>query len=183
MKRSFYIFKRTFLIFTLSCIVFSLAACSNTENKKNQQNKSSNIKLEVFKDETTGLYGYKDNEGNIVIPCTFERAGDFSNDRAVVEKDARFGFIDKQGNMVIPCIYKEAGDFSNGRALVRSEGKLGFIDTNGNAVTGFIFDNATNFNAGGYATVIENGISYDIDKNGNRIAQQETSDIEKTSEN
>ena len=173
MKNRLFIFKKTLLIFTLICILFSLAACGDAPFENPAENAASSVTLKAFKDEATGLYGYKDEKENVVIPCSFEKAGDFYNERALVKKDSRFGYIDKTGNIVIPCIYKEAGDFSNGRALVRADGKLGFIDTNGNAVTEFIFDNATSFNIGGYATVFENGESYDIDKDGNKIDKAE----------
>ena len=174
--------KKAILIFTLLCIIFSLSACGKPDTDKTVENKPANISLEAYKDEDTGLYGYKDKGGTVVIPCTFEKAGDFKNERALVKKDSRFGYIDTTGNIVIPCIYKEAGDFSSARALVRSDGKLGFIDTDGNAVTEFIFDNATNFNVSGYATVFINGESYDIDKQGNKIVDSDSAESEKNTE-
>jgi len=66
-----------------------------------------------FKDDKTGLWGYKDGAGNIVIPASFVAAYNFSDNglaMTVYRKSGRMIVIDAAGNQVINlgadnCIY------------------------------------------------------------------------------
>ena len=49
-----------------------------------------------------GLFGYKDHNGEDAIPAQFIWAGDFCENRAVVETEMGFGVINSRGEYVIP---------------------------------------------------------------------------------
>lgn len=51
--------------------------------------------------QNNGLYGFKDEYGDIIIPAQYERAGDFSEGLAYVESNGQAGFIDTRGEFVI----------------------------------------------------------------------------------
>ncbi|MCH5212196.1 MAG: WG repeat-containing protein [Oscillospiraceae bacterium] len=83
-------------------------------------------------------WGFKDkNSGDIVIPCIYDDAYDFSEDLARVKKDDKWGYIDKSGNVAVPFIYDIADDFTDsGIAYVSKKSgyrlKFGYIDKSGN---------------------------------------------------
>jgi hypothetical protein len=88
-------------------------------------------------------WGYIDKTGRLIIPCTFDAAGDFSEDLAAVEIKEKTGYIDKTGKFVIPPRFLSGFPFSNGLALVvlrRFEAdklhmnKLGYSDRSGKLV-------------------------------------------------
>jgi len=65
--------------------------------------------LSMYKDDNTGLFGYKDNKGEIVIPAQFAEAEPFLNGYAIVAartdtgrtSGIAYGVIDTQGSFVI----------------------------------------------------------------------------------
>ena len=76
-------------------------------------------------------YGYIDRQGEWKIKPVYQRAKQFSESKAVVQKDDMYGYIDINGNEVIPCQFENAGSFSEGIAAVKKNGWTGFIDTTG----------------------------------------------------
>ncbi len=66
------------------------------------------------------LFGYKDEEGNVVIKPQFFDADDFSDGLACVKKgkSSSWGYIDTSGRMVIPAQFKQAKPFHEGLAAV-----------------------------------------------------------------
>lgn len=56
---------------------------------------------DLFKDEETGSYGYKQGD-RVVIPAEYDRAEKFSAGLAVVAKDDEYGVIDESGNVILP---------------------------------------------------------------------------------
>ena len=87
-------------------------------------------------------YGYIDTTGTLVIPCEWERAEDFHEGFAAVQKtnkhgDAKWGFIDTSGKLIAECQWDEVYPFSEGLAcVITKQGKysvktVGFIDTTG----------------------------------------------------
>lgn len=67
------------------------------------------------RDPETGLYGYMNNAGVMVIPCQYDEPGNFINGLAVVGKstgesyDYRYGIIDTTGGIVLPIQYADIG--------------------------------------------------------------------------
>lgn len=78
------------------------------------------MKLHRCKED--GMYGFADENGNVVISCVWGNAHEFSEGLAAVSDEAGFwGYIDTKGNLVIPCQYNEAGDFKDGVACVKQD--------------------------------------------------------------
>ena len=136
-----------------------------------------------------GLIGFKDTKGNVVIPCQFDFAGDFSDGMCWVTKNTgKIGFIDTTGKMVIPCQFewpseRSPNDFHEGLCCVMVDGEhewFGYIDKTGKrAIPGF-FNSQSDFQEGlAYVSeVIRNGDEYEtkdgyIDKTGKYVIELE----------
>lgn len=65
-------------------------------------------------------YGYKDNDGNIIIKPQYFEATDFSEGLACVKKgkNSSWGYIDTSGKIIIPASFKQAKPFHEGLAAV-----------------------------------------------------------------
>ena len=93
-----------------------------------------NLKLQVqeltYFEGNNKKYGYKDQNGKIVIPATYDFAEySFTDGLAMVRNDKKYRFIDKTGKEVIPLQYQFLNKFSEGLASVRKEhGDWVFID-------------------------------------------------------
>ncbi|MDF2435752.1 MAG: repeat-containing protein [Bacteroidota bacterium] len=79
----------------------------------------------------TKKFGFADSTGKEVIPCIYDRADRFSEDRAAVAVGDKWGYVDKEGKVVIPIIYISASRFVDGKANVVSANKQMTIDKNG----------------------------------------------------
>ena len=123
----------------------------------------------IFED---GKWGFADEVGNIVIPCTWRDAGDFSEGLALVANDnLDYGYIDKTGKIVFPCQWDEVGSFCEGLAPVRSSKGYGYMDKNGEMVIPYNLDwiDACEFE-NGVAKIFKDAYKeYFIDKSGNII--------------
>lgn len=108
--------------------------------------------------EMNGKSGFIDRNGDIVIPCEYDRvsAGGFDEGLCGVEKDGHWGYIDRKGQIVIPMEFSNAGRFSDGYAQACKNDKYGYIDKEGNAVVPFEYDGASSFQ-NGKVTVAVNG--------------------------
>lgn len=92
--------------------------------------------LEIFFDTKTALFGFKDENDEIVIPAKYALAANFSEGFAVVEynkiengKFARIiAFIDEEGNEIkIDC--ERARSFTDGLAALKINGNWKLVDT------------------------------------------------------
>lgn len=93
------------------------------------------IELSLFRDD--GMFGFKDYEGNIVIPAKWDDAKDFTEGLACVcdPDNGKYGFIDKNSHVILSCKWRKAGSFNNGLAPVKDrKNKWGFIDKAGRLV-------------------------------------------------
>lgn len=103
--------------------------------------------LMPIQDIATGLYGFMDNKGKIVIPCTYNTQAFFYERIAMVstggiketDRFGRFTFnnadwkaIDASGKVLfkLPLGFI-ANDFSEGRCVITDGDKTGIIDTKG----------------------------------------------------
>ncbi|MFC0323348.1 WG repeat-containing protein [Gallibacterium melopsittaci] len=116
--------------------------------------------LAVFQDGN--LYGYINQQGQIVIPAKFSYAGRFSHGRAAVQSATNnlWGFIDLTGNYIVYPLYKCVGMFSEEEALagvyyggdlsnnICEGGKWGYMDIYGNWVINPVLDYAERFSKG-----------------------------------
>lgn len=97
-----------------------------------------------FKDfKNLGLYGYKDNKGNIIITSRYNDAKAFSEGLAAVSKadyddfgneSLNWGFIDTTGNVIIPMLYDNWSFFKAGKAEVEIKGRKFYIDKTGKEI-------------------------------------------------
>lgn len=171
---------KKFLAVVLSvCCIFGICSCKKQqENVSPQNGEVSEINADEFtpfKDESSGLYGYKDKDGNTVIDCRFNRAYEFSEGRALVYLDKKLNFIDETGTLITDFDLKSAAKFSNGFAVVENkDGKCGYIDKSGTLVIDFIYDNAASFSDNGTAYAVLNGKSITIDTSGNEVVVENT---------
>lgn len=88
-------------------------------------------------------WGYIDRTGQVVIPCKFDSADQFSEGLAAVEIKEKIGYIDKTGKLVVPPRFDSGYPFSGGLALVVLRyfetgvihmARLGYVDRVGKLV-------------------------------------------------
>lgn len=53
--------------------------------------------------EQKGKWGYANSKGELVIPCEYDDAEDFTDGLAFVEQDGLYGLINPEGELVVPC--------------------------------------------------------------------------------
>jgi len=86
------------------------------------------------RDRQTGLYGFIDTSGQLVIPAIYERAYSFENGFAVVSGPDGAGVIDIQGREVLPIQFEQIGQYGDGLFPVQLDGLMGFANTSGEVV-------------------------------------------------
>lgn len=126
-------------------------------------------------------WGFKDQNGKVIIEPKYSGAEEFSEGLASVLLNDIWGFIDETGKVVIPFKYNSGygtgQKFSQGLASVSLNGKWGYIDKAGNTVIPFDYNEAWDFknekNYDGtpkiYAHVRKGSDEFCIDKTGKRI--------------
>ena len=67
--------------------------------------------------------GYIDEQGVMVIPATYKKAGSFSDGLAAVNVDGKWGYIDASGNVVIEPQYDKVKGLHSGVAIDAIEKK------------------------------------------------------------
>ena len=107
--------------------------------------------------EENGLYGYKDANGNVIVPAKYLKAWEFSEGAALVvlpEDPYRLRYIDTTGNYLFDKAFYASNNFNNGYALVlvADDPKYSYINKTGELATELLFDDAEDF-CGGYARV------------------------------
>lgn len=119
--------------------------------------------------DSTGLYGFINEDEDVVIPFRYKKAKKFSQGLApVMIKDTlRWGFIDHAGKETIRFEYNDAFPFSEGLAAVKLN-KWGYINKEGQEAISFSYDFVESF-SGGLAKVIYNGKKGYIGKDGTQF--------------
>jgi WG containing repeat len=81
------------------------------------------------------LWGYIDNEGKVLIKPQFRTAGDFFEERAIVNGDG-FGYIKPDGSWAakLPEGTTAAQRFSGGGGWFKQDGKYGCVDESGKVI-------------------------------------------------
>ena len=96
-------------------------------------------------------WGYADEAGNIVIPCQWLSAGNFSEGLAPVASEEGYGYIDKTGKLVIPYHpdWTDAWEFEDGVAIIYDNNyEEHVIDKSGNIVKNPEEDAELSYNEG-----------------------------------
>lgn len=109
--------------------------------------------------------GYKDSQGHVVVPASYEAGSEMKDGFAIVLKDAKRGYINSKGMAIIPCIYEDAALFEDGLACVQQNGRYGFIDSLGSWIIPPSYENAFSFQ-NGLARISTGGKWGTIDRNG-----------------
>lgn len=117
--------------------------------------------LRAFKDKESGKWGFKNNDGEVVVPPTWWNAY-FQFDEgmcAVANDDKKIGFVDETGKLVIPCQYIWHSVFSEGLVKVQDAKthKMGYINKSGDTVIPFVFQKGGDFKDGITTVMGDNG--------------------------
>lgn len=81
------------------------------------------------------LYGYIDGTGQYVIQPSFDLAGPFYRNLAVVKKGKKYGVINSQGEFTVVPTYEDAIDYApDGKITVKQGGKWGVINEKGEVI-------------------------------------------------
>lgn len=116
-----------------------------------------------------GKWGYINSDGQTVIKCQFDWAGQFSNGLAAFLKDTLYGFIDTTGKVVIEPKFYKVGQFSDGLCNVTIKKDTtyqnAFIRTNGSIAFTFTYEEVGDFNDGRAMVKINEEVCF-IDKTG-----------------
>ncbi len=119
------------------------------------ENKNS-VSLRAFQD-SNGLWGYTNENGDIVIEPKYRAAMDFlSEGIGAVEDSSGWAYIDSKGNTVITpyVVNNKPDEFSDGLARFSDSGKFGYFDKTGMIVIKPQFDFAEPFSEGMAAVCI-----------------------------
>ncbi len=146
------------------CVVFlGVAAASATA-----QQTEPNLPYRV---QDAKLYGYIDGTGRVVIPISFQKAGEFSEGLAAVSVESaqsgygKWGYVNQEGKFIVPPQYKRASDFSEGRAAVCME-LCGYIDRTGKLAIPLQYALADDFHEELAAVLDKRGLYGYIDRGG-----------------
>ena len=145
------------IIISISLLLFG---CSRTPD---------NRPTEFFPIKEFGKWGYINSDGQPIIKCQFDWAGQFSNGLAAFFNDTLYGFIDTTGKVVIEPKFYRVSQFSDGlcnvtiqkdttfqNAFIRTDGSVAFITT---------YEDVGAFHFGRAMVKINNEVCF-IDKSG-----------------
>lgn len=83
----------------------------------------------------SGRCGYKDSQGNLIIPYKYDYIGNFSEQGiAVVKKGHQFGLVNNRGVEVLPPKYDAIGQFDGGVAILTLKNKQGLVTATGQLI-------------------------------------------------
>ena len=95
-----------------------------------------------------GHWGFANVRRELIVACTYEEAGTFSEGLASVRKGGKVGYINQQGIVQIPCQYDEAREFAEGLAVVRLPDGYHYIDATGKPLSDHRFVEVGSFQDG-----------------------------------
>lgn len=84
--------------------------------------------------EENGKSGFKDENGDIIIPAKFDNADYFINGRAIVTVKEKKGVIDAKGNYILEPTYDYIDDERAGFFRLETRNRLGFANRDGKIV-------------------------------------------------
>jgi len=103
---------------------------------------------QLFPYKTGTLFGWMNEQGEIIFSAEYESLGLFNEGLAVAAKDGKYGYVDKSNQIVIPFKFDSGSDFESGRAIVELKGKLGIIDRAGKLLFDIVFNDLGQFSEG-----------------------------------
>lgn len=106
----------------------------------------------------SGLYGFIDKTGALVIPAKYSAAGSFKEGRAAVKIGTKWGVIDPTGRELVAAKYDNIWEFSEGIAAAAKGGRYGAIDHLGVTIIQPQFHSGFQFKEG--LAVLKHGALY-----------------------
>jgi hypothetical protein len=118
--------------------------------------------LITFREKSEDKVGYIDENGEVIIPPSFDYADAFKNGMAIVsmnneKPDAKYGLINNKGEYIIKPEYNEIKDLGEGMFALGipldsdwtySGSKYAIANSNGEILTDFIYYGVSNFKDG-----------------------------------
>lgn len=162
--------KKNIKLLICACIILNFQlSIANAQNKDNQNvvvvdDEACGCEL-YFIDgiqttESNGLFGFKREDGTIIIEPTYKFVDQFHGNFCIVYHDyGQCGIIDRNGNIIVPVRYEEVNYPTDGMIRFRDNGLYGFYDTLGNMVITPQYRTTSTFSEGLAAVII------DIDSN------------------
>lgn len=103
--------------------------------------------------EKNSLYGYKDSNGNVIVPPKFLKGLEFENGAALVilpENPNELRFIKPDGTYLFDKAFSAVNNFNSGHALIvaNDKGEYSYINKKGEVATELLFEKAENFDRG-----------------------------------
>ena len=134
---------RDSLFITFCLITMSLAVTGNGSARDNG----------LFPIIQNGKEGYINVEGKIVVEPSYNYAGEFSENKAIVKKNNLYYIISQQGKLIAPIVSDHdvpilgSRPFHAGVALIKLSNDAGafFVDEHGKPVFEKIFEDASSF--------------------------------------
>lgn len=78
-----------------------------------------------------GLFGWMDQNGNILIKAQYNSVGFFKDGLAWAEKNEKYGFVNKANKVIVPFQFQSVTEFEKGRSIVELNDLYGCIDRTG----------------------------------------------------
>lgn len=132
--------------------------------------------LAAVQDNATGLWGYIDLSGRLVIECSYSEAAPFNEEgTAIVKSQEGYRIIDRSGEMMKALQY-ETAYADNEWIRIMQDNKWGWCDKEGKVVIRPIFDDCRPFGQSTLAPVLTRGKWGYIDKKGNMAVKRQFTD-------
>ncbi len=116
--------------------------------------------LILFKQKSTGLYGFINKKGKVVIQPKFQDATFFENGFAAAKLNNKYGYINKTGNFVVANEYDRAEFFEHGLGIVNKGNLRGAINVKGSVVVPIKYKDLYEFKDG--LLIFDNDDTYDF---------------------
>lgn len=129
----------------------------------------------------SGKWGYKSEQGKVIVEPIYEQAKDFSEGLGNVKRMGWWGYVNRFGKCIIPFSFDESYSHKDGLAGARKDYTWGFIDRVGNTVIPFEYSLVKNFSEN-MAAVKKDGYWGYIDKKGLTVIPFEYDDAHSFSE-
>ena len=80
------------------------------------------------------MWGFIDEQGEVVIELNFDHAYDFSEGLALVKYGTKWGYIDAKGEFAIQPRFDKGWSFKGELARVFVDGQMGYINNIGTLI-------------------------------------------------
>lgn len=123
-------------------ISIAIIAGSFLASAQNARKHGQGCKEDLFnvQDKQTKLWGYRNFEGEWVVPAAYIEAYQFASGKAMVKKGDKFGMVDCSGYLIINCEFDGFLEFNGDKVWARKGDKWGLINQKGQLLIAHSFD-------------------------------------------